>query len=271
MTLELDRRRHAMLQEMGLGAWISAPAAAPVVVAPTQVAPGSGQRPGTEPLRPGPVPAPAPVASDLSTPVALVEAGATDWPALHRAVVQCQACGLCAGRRAPVLGAGGAGRQADWLVLGEPPDEEEERAGEPFAGTQGQLLDNMLRAIDLDRNGSGAGGAWLSKVVKCRPARPRNPEPAELQACQAFLRAEMELVRPRIILAMGRFAAQSLLSDSRPDVATAPLGKLRGQVYRYQGLPLVVTYAPDALLRTPADKAKAWADLCLARQSLAQA
>ena len=269
MTLELDRRRRAMLQEMGLGTWMPAPAAGPVAVAPPPALPEGLPRQGTEVFQPRPAASPAPVAADLAPPAVLAVAGATDWPALHRAVLQCQACGLCAGRRAPVLGAGVAGRQADWLVLGEPPDEEEERAGAPFAGAQGQLLDNMLHAIGLERNGTGAGGAWLSKVVKCRPARPRNPEPAELRACQAFLRAEIDLVRPRIILAMGRFAAQSLLLDGMPDVATTPLGKLRGRVHRYQGLPLVVTYAPDALLRTPADKAKAWTDLCLARQALA--
>ena len=269
MTLELDRRQHAMLQEMGLGAWVSVSAAGLVAVAPTPARPVRLPSQGAEGLQSGPAATPAAVLSGVASPAVPALAGATDWPALHQAVLRCQACGLCAGRRSPVLGAGVAGRQADWLVLGEPPDEEEERAGVPFAGAQGQLLDNMLHAIGLERNGTGAGGAWLSKVVKCRPARARNPEPSELQTCQAFVRTEIDLVRPRIILAMGRFAAQSLLLHSMPDVATTPLGRLRGRVHRYQGLPLVVTYAPDALLRTPADKAKAWADLCLARQALA--
>jgi uracil-DNA glycosylase family 4 len=203
-----------------------------------------------------------------------------DWAALAQTVASCQACKLCTGRRAPVFGAaqvGAAGatqtlRQADWLVVGEPPDEAEERAGAPFADQAGQLLDNMLKAVGVRRRAmnraegaeSRATAAYVTNVVKCRPASVRNPEPQELAACEVYLRREVALVQPKVILAMGRFAAQTLLRDSLPEVASIPLGKLRGQIYRYQGIPVVVTYHPSYLLRTQQDKARAWADLCLA-------
>jgi DNA polymerase len=165
-----------------------------------------------------------------------------------------------------------AARQADWLLVGEPPDEAEERAGAAFADQSGQLLDNMLKALGLSRRADAAGSAqaaYLTNVVKCRPARARNPEPAELVVCENYLRREIALVQPKVILAMGRFAAQALLQSSAPELTGTPLGKLRGQIYRYQGLPVVVTYHPAYLLRNQADKARAWADLCLARQAAA--
>lgn len=193
-----------------------------------------------------------------------------DAPALVRAVATCQACQLCSGRRAPVFGRPGPTRPADWLVLGEPPDEDEERAGSAFAGQAGQLLDNMLRALQLTRDtgettAAPATRAYLSNVVKCRPAVVRIPQPQELLACESFLQREIALVRPKVILAMGRFAAQALLQGSQPEAATLPLGKLRGQTYHYQGVPVIVTYHPGYLLRSQADKARAWLDLCRAR------
>jgi DNA polymerase len=195
---------------------------------------------------------------------------ALDGPALVQAVAACQACQLCSGRRAPVFGRPGAPQPADWLVLGEPPDEEEERAGTAFAGQVGQLLDNMLRAVGLTRvsaesAGAPASRAYLSNVVKCRPAVVRIPQPQELLACEPFLQRELALVKPRVILAMGRFAAQVLLQGSHPEAATLPLGKLRGQTFHYQGVPVIVTYHPGYLLRSQADKARAWLDLCRAR------
>jgi DNA polymerase len=158
------------------------------------------------------------------------------------------------------------------MVVGEPPEEAEERAGTPFVGPAGQLLDNMLKAVGVSRqppdakhaSDAVAHSAYLSNVVKCRPALVRNPAPQDLVACEAYLRREVALVQPKVILAMGRFAAQTLLRESLPEVAAIPLGKLRGQVHRYQGVPVIVTYHPVYLLRTQQDKARAWADLCLA-------
>ena len=192
-----------------------------------------------------------------------------DAPALLHAVASCQACQLCSGRRAPVFGRPGLPQPADWLVLGEPPDEDEERSGVAFAGQAGQLLDNMLRALKLGRSAGGAAEsvkqAYLTNVVKCRPAVVRIPQPQELLACEPFLQREITLVKPKVILAMGRFAAQALLQGTQPELATQPLGKLRGQTYQYLGVPVIVTYHPSYLLRTQADKARAWLDLCRAR------
>ena len=191
-----------------------------------------------------------------------------DWTALSQAVSQCQACGLCAGRKAPVLGAAPDQPQADWLLVGEPPDDQEEREGRAMVGAAGQLLDNMLKAVGVSRGGAGRLGAYVTNIVKCRPALPRNPEADELATCQAFLRQEIALVQPKLILATGRFAAQSLLHHRVPHIATVPLGKLRGQIHHFQGIPVVVSYHPTYLLRNQADKARAWADLCLAMATL---
>ena len=145
-------------------------------------------------------------------------------------------------------------QRADWMVIGEAPGENEDLQGEPFVGQAGKLLDNMLRAIGLDRRRN----VYIANVLKCRPPGNRNPDPQEVAQCEPFLRRQVELVQPRIILAMGRFAVQSLLQSQEP------VGKLRGRVHSYQGVPLVVTYHPAYLLRNLADKAKAWSDLCLA-------
>jgi DNA polymerase len=149
------------------------------------------------------------------------------------------------------------------MVVGDPPDEDEDRLGQAFVESAGLLMDNMLKAVGALRGGSGAAGAYLSNVVKCRPPHGQVPQAADLSQCGAFLQREVALVQPKVILAMGRYAVQMLLADY-PDQATQPLGKLRGTVYRYQGVPVIVTYHPKVLLRASADKAKAWADLCLA-------
>ncbi len=198
---------------------------------------------------------------------------AMDWATLADTVASCQACQLCTGRRMPVFGAADAPVQSDWLVVGEPPEEAEERQGAPFADQAGQLLDNMLKAVGASRGDgqrSGATAAYVTNVVKCRPAVVRNPSVQDLATCEHFLRREVALVQPKVILAMGRFAVQTLLQDSRPEVASIPLGKLRGQVYRYQGIPVVATYHPTYLLRTQQDKARAWADLCLGLEAMRQ-
>nr|WP_239024377.1 uracil-DNA glycosylase [Ramlibacter humi] len=179
-----------------------------------------------------------------------------DWPELEAAVAGCRACGLCESRRNTVFGVGP--RQADWMVIGEAPGENEDLRGEPFVGQAGKLLDNMLRALGLDRGRN----VYIANVLKCRPPGNRNPEPQEVAQCEPFLRRQVELVKPRMILAMGRFAVQSLLQTQEP------VGRLRGRVHDYHGVPLVVTYHPAYLLRNLPDKAKAWADLCLAATTL---
>jgi len=179
-----------------------------------------------------------------------------DWSALQAAVTHCRACDLCESRRHTVFGTGDM--QADWMVVGEAPGEHEDLQGEPFVGLAGQLLDNMLRAVGRSRSGQGAQGAYIANVLKCRPPANRNPQPQEVARCEPYLARQVALVRPKVILAMGRFAVQSLLRTDEP------IGRLRGRVHRYEGVPVIVTYHPAYLLRTPADKAKAWADLCLA-------
>jgi uracil-DNA glycosylase family 4 len=146
--------------------------------------------------------------------------------------------------------------QADWMVIGEGPGEDEDQQGEPFLGEHGKLLDNMLAAVGVRRG----KGLYIANVLKCRGYGNRNPLPEEIAQCEPFLRRQVELLRPKIILAMGRFAIQTLLQT------TEPVGKLRGRVHRYLDVPLVVTYHPGYLLRNLPDKAKAWADLCLAQQ-----
>lgn len=186
-----------------------------------------------------------------------------DWPALQAAVAACRACTLCEQRRQTVFGVGAT--RARWLVVGEAPGEQEDRQGEPFVGPAGRLLDQMLAALGLTRDADEpdpARQAYIANTLKCRPPHNRNPAPEELARCEPFLVRQIELLRPRIILAMGRFAVQALL---RSDEA---IGRLRGRVHSYQGVPLVVTYHPAYLLRNPADKARTWEDLCLAACTL---
>jgi DNA polymerase len=180
-----------------------------------------------------------------------------DWPSLRQAIATCQACKLCESRTQTVFGVGHP--NAHWMIVGEAPGEQEDLKGEPFVGAAGQLLDAMLGALGLSRDeGPAERQVFIANTLKCRPPRNRNPEPDELARCEPFLRRQIELVQPRIILAMGRFALQLLL---RSDEA---VGRLRGRVHHYEGVPLIVTYHPAYLLRQPADKAKAWEDLCLA-------
>jgi len=187
-----------------------------------------------------------------------------DWPALREAVAGCRACRLCEGRTHTVFGVGH--EQAHWMVVGEAPGEQEDLRGEPFVGKAGQLLDNMLAAIGLSRAaGPPERQVFIANTLKCRPPGNRNPQPDELAQCEPFLMRQVALLRPKIILAMGRFAVQSLLRSSEP------VGRLRGRVHRWQGVPLIVTYHPAYLLRSPEDKARAWDDLCLALEVAAQA
>ncbi|MCH8178719.1 MAG: uracil-DNA glycosylase [Proteobacteria bacterium] len=182
-----------------------------------------------------------------------------DWPALREAVAGCRACSLCDSRRQTVFGVGHT--QARWMIVGEAPGEQEDRQGEPFVGRAGQLLDRMLAAVGLTRSEAGPEQqVYIANVLKCRPPANRNPLPQEVAQCEPFLLRQMALVQPDLIVAMGRFAVQSLLKTSEP------IGKLRGRVHEVAGIPVVVTYHPAYLLRNPADKGLAWDDLCLARE-----
>jgi len=180
-----------------------------------------------------------------------------DWRALKRAVPACTACGLHAGRKQAVFGVGD--ERAEWLLVGEAPGAEEDRLGEPFVGQAGRLLDAMLAALELERGRN----VYIANVLKCRPPGNRNPEPGEVAQCTPYLLRQISLIRPRLIVAMGRFAAQTLLASD------ATIASLRGRVHRYAGVPLIVTYHPAYLLRNLPDKAKAWADLLFARRTLA--
>ena len=276
MTLDLDTRQRAMLQEMGLHVWwpqalAVAPQADPVA-APVADRVNRAAAAPADTVAASQTPQSVPLTSALPQDLASL-----DWAALAQTIAACGACKLSVGRRAAVFGSGAAPLRADWLVLGDLPDDNEERLGQPFAGQAGQLLDNMLKAVSVRRCDNAGGStdasalAYVSNCVKCRPARARNPEPQELVACENYLQREVALLQPKVILALGRFAAQTLLQASVPDVATTPLGKLRGRIYRYQGIPVVVSYPPSYLLRTPQDKARAWADLCLAQSAVTPA
>src|SRR5437867_9351908 len=182
---------------------------------------------------------------------------ALSWQAFAADVDACTACELCRSRNKSVPGVGDM--HAQWLFVGEAPGAEEDARGEPFVGQAGRLLDNMLAALDLARGRN----VYIANVLKCRPPGNRNPEPFEVAQCTPHLLRQLELIRPKLILAMGRFAVQALLNTE------ASIASLRGRLHRYQGVPLIVTYHPAYLLRNLPDKAKAWEDLCFARRSIA--
>lgn len=186
-----------------------------------------------------------------------------DWPALREAVAACQACALCESRRQTVFGVGHI--EAEWMIVGEAPGEQEDKQGEPFVGRAGVLLDRMLESLKLTRaDASAAQQVYIANVLKCRPPANRNPLPQEVAQCEPYLLRQIELVQPKLILAMGRFAVQSLLKSNEA------IGRLRGKVHEVSGVPVIVTYHPAYLLRNPADKALVWDDLCLAREVWAQ-
>ncbi len=293
---DLDDRQRAMLAEMGVRVWWpqrseaaphavagDAPAAAAVSAVPaTGVSVAAG---AASPSRPAPPTAPvaaarpavrAPAAQVPDPTQAASQANGSaltplpeglssmGWSELETAVKACQSCGLCAARQTPILGTGQG--TARWMVVGDLPLETDEQQGQPFTGPEGVLLDNMLKAVGVRRQGSPGPAdasadspeACVTHAVKCRPLNGRNPETAELATCAGYLSRQVALAQPRVILAMGRFAIQSLLGS------TEPMGKLRGRLHDFQGVPVVVTYPPSNLLRNPVDKAKAWADLVLA-------
>lgn len=175
-----------------------------------------------------------------------------DWLSLKASVAECIVCPLHARRNKTVFGVGD--ENADWMFIGEGPGADEDALGDPFVGQAGRLLDNMLGAIGLTR----AEKVYIANVVKCRPPGNRNPEPAEAEKCEPFLQRQIALVQPRLIVALGRIAAQNLLGRE------VSIASVRGRLLDYKGIPLLVTYHPAYLLRNLTDKAKAWQDLCFA-------
>lgn len=264
----MDRALRAeYLAALGIDAWVpraavagaerppdAAPAAAPSK-APAQDAAAAARAAAARAPEPAHAPPPEPAAAGVAAPGL-----AAQWEALRGEVLGCTLCGLYAGRTQGVLGAGNP--QADWMVIGEAPGAEEDRRGEPFVGRAGQLLDAMLRAIGLSR----AENVYIANVLKSRPPSNRDPRPEEVAACLPYLKRQIQLVRPRLLLAVGRIAAQNLLGTEES------LSRLRGRVHRFGELntPLVVTYHPAYLLRNPADKRKAWEDLKFARDVFRQ-
>ncbi len=289
MALDLDERQRAMLQEMGVRVWLPGAAfevlgagdTATVAMPPARpsgsptASPSTAQNPVTGvangprtvadravTVRTTSTSAP-PKAAAYETVSTSLNVQALDWPALADSAAQCQACGLCTGRKNTTLQMPASNAQADWFFVGDAPDEDEDEAGQAFAGQAGLLLDNMLKAMQARRGDVGAAGVYATSIVKCRPPLSRLPLPEEVAQCAAYLQREIALIQPKVIVAMGRVAIQHVLQE-HPDALTLPLGKQRGVVYHYLGVPVVVTYAPKMLLRASSDKGKAWADLCLA-------
>ena len=250
----MSRLREEMLEEMGLGpTWrLRAGGSVEPVPAQTHAAPVRIEAAPT---------APVPIVAAASDRAPAVDRRAAvmqmDWPELKAAVAQCAACALHAKRTNTVFGVGD--ENADWMFVGEGPGADEDALGDPFVGQAGKLLDNMLAAIKLSRGEN----VYIANIVKCRPPGNRNPEPGEAAECLPFLRRQIELVKPKLIIALGRVAALNLLEKD------ASIASLRGRVLDFAGTPLVVTYHPAYLLRTLADKAKAWEDLVFARRTMA--
>jgi DNA polymerase len=181
-----------------------------------------------------------------------------DWAQLKAKVAGCTDCKLRAGCTQTVFGVGD--EKAQWMLVGEAPGSEEDRLGEPFVGQAGKLLDNMLAAISLERGRN----VYIANVLKCRPPGNRNPESDEVAKCSPHLLRQIALIQPKLIVAMGRFAAQTLLGSD------ATIASLRGKVHRFAGVPLIVTYHPAYLLRNLPDKSKAWADLVFAKETISE-
>ena len=177
----------------------------------------------------------------------------SNWAQLKANVARCTSCSLCQDRTKTVFGIGD--ENANWLCVGEAPGVEEDIRGEPFIGPAGKLLDNMLEAINLKRGKN----IYIANIVKCRPPGNRNPDNIEIKQCEPFLTRQIELIKPKLIIALGKVAAQNLLGTS------ATISSLRGKLHEYSGIPLIVTYHPAYLLRIQPDKAKAWEDLCFAK------
>ncbi len=236
----VDARQAAYLQALGVDVYVPRDAADPVWPAAMAVAP---------------VPQPSAVPAVAASPAF----GACGWDELRAAVADCQRCDLHATRTQTVFGVGNP--RARWMFVGEAPGAEEDRQGEPFVGRAGQLLTAMIRALGMQRE-----DVYIANVLKCRPPGNRDPKPAEAASCRAFLERQIALVDPTLLIAVGRIAAQDLLGTE------TPIAKLRGKVHSFgaKAWPLVVTYHPAYLLRSPSEKRKAWQDLVFARQLFAR-
>jgi len=254
---ELDDRQRAMLAEMGVRVWMPPTTRALSDVASSDV---KLVEPVASPVhKTAAKPAATSAASAsqlLSVPIVDISnlpegIARMDWVQIQTAVASCTGCGLSQSRQQAILGEGLAA--ADWMIVGDAPGDDEDKEARSFAGPAGQLLDNMLKALSLTRE-----QVYLTHALKCRTPVGRNASQVEVSHCATYLARQVELVQPKVILAMGRTAALALLQSSEP------LGKLRSQVQSFKGIPVVVTYPPAYLLRNQADKAKAWADLCLA-------
>ncbi len=224
----------ALLHDLGVRVWLSRSGQAD----PAATAKGHDRAPAEEPVRQG---SPA-------------DSTAMDWAQLEKTVARCHACDLHRGRTQTVFGTGD--RQARWMIVGEAPGAEEDRRGEPFVGRAGQLLNAMLQAAGFRRP-----DVYIANIVKCRPPDNRDPRPDEAASCSGYLDRQIALVEPQLILAVGRVAAQRLLK------CETPVGRLRGRLHRYgesPGVPVVVTYHPAYLLRSPREKQKVWQDLLFA-------
>ncbi len=251
-----------MLVEMGISPiWVlREPAMAERAELTADVPEAENETPAVEPTTPqvsAPVMAPA-VQAPVSVAPVVGPVSGFGWPELEKAVANCRACVLCEQRKQAVLGVGD--RNPEWLFIGEGPGAEEDVRGEPFVGQAGKLLDNMLAALDIARGDR----VYIANAVKCRPPGNRTPEAAEMAACRPFLERQIELLKPKIIVLLGKAAVHTMLHND------ASLASLRGKRFEYAGIPVVVTYHPAYLLRNLPDKAKAWEDLVFARRTLRQ-
>ncbi|WP_460837636.1 uracil-DNA glycosylase [Noviherbaspirillum agri] len=267
--MSMDERRLAFLQEIGIGpVWQRrATPATPDTFTVETVANESTQAGAAADAPPIDMPEPFFPQDSLvlDDGMAQDEVAGMGWEQLRKTVASCTRCGLCRGRTNTVFGVGD--ETAKWLFIGEGPGRNEDLKGEPFVGPAGKLLDNMLLAMGVKRGEN----AYIANIVKCRPTddsgRDRPPTPAEAAACLPYLRRQIDLIQPTVLVALGKTAAISLLGLD----AETPVSKLRGTVHRYAGKPLVVTYHPAYLLRNLVDKKKTWADLCLAMATYAGA
>ena len=252
-----DARRREILQELGLTPVWRSRANNPPESSVQALSPASAEAAATgEPLctvSVTTVPVTAPVDAAEDRRLKILRMG---WDELEESISGCIACPLCHSRTRTVPGVGD--RNADWLWIGEGPGAQEDATGEPFVGQAGKLLDNMLAAIDMKRGHN----VFIANIVKCRPPANREPTTYEAQQCEPYLARQIELIRPKLIIALGKVAAQNLLGTA------ASIGSLRGRLHRHSGIPVIVTYHPAYLLRTLTAKAKAWEDLCFARSTM---
>jgi uracil-DNA glycosylase family 4 len=257
----VSAHRDEILKELGLWpVWrLREPPAADALPGSTGASPAVDASSGSAvalPALPKRSPAVADTAPVLPLDARAAEIARMDWPQLKASVAGCTACPLHKGRNKTVFGVGD--EQAEWLFVGEGPGADEDAKGEPFVGQAGKLLDNMLAAIGLKRGKN----VYIGNMVKCRPPGNRNPAPLEVAQCEPYLHRQIELIKPKLIVALGKVAAVNLLKRE------ASVASLRGKVLEYQGTPLIITYHPAYLLRSLPDKAKAWEDLCFAVETM---